>query len=106
MVTFRRADKYYPVRIGQMLDTRYVGKLEFGLDSTLWLARDMTRAHLAGMAVMMGPLPPELLKRDKRGGEFFYKVNCAEIYPSQELLVWRRLKRILRAITRKLSCSL
>lgn len=34
--------RYCPVIIGQVLDTRYevVGKLGFGLGSTVWLARD------------------------------------------------------------------
>ena len=35
--------RYYPVQIGQVLDMRYqvVGKLGFGLGSTVWLARDL-----------------------------------------------------------------
>lgn len=31
----------------------------------------MTRAHLADMIAMMGPPPPELLKKGKRTAEFF-----------------------------------
>jgi hypothetical protein len=36
------ASRYYPVRIGELLQTRYqvVGKLGFGVTSTVWLARD------------------------------------------------------------------
>jgi hypothetical protein len=37
------ATRYYPVRIGQILQNRYqvVGKLGFGITSTVWLARDL-----------------------------------------------------------------
>jgi serine/threonine-protein kinase SRPK3 len=37
------ASRYYPVRIGEVFSDRYqvVGKLGFGVTSTLWLARDM-----------------------------------------------------------------
>lgn len=37
------ASRYYPVRIGEILRTRYqiVGKLGFGVTSTVWLARDL-----------------------------------------------------------------
>jgi len=35
--------RYYPIRIGEVLDTKYqvVGKLGYGLGSTVWLARDL-----------------------------------------------------------------
>jgi serine/threonine-protein kinase SRPK3 len=37
------ATRYYPVRIGQIIQNRYqvVGKLGFGITSTVWLARDL-----------------------------------------------------------------
>lgn len=37
------ASRYYPVRIGEVLKSRYqiVGKLGFGASSTVWLARDL-----------------------------------------------------------------
>lgn len=37
------ATRYYPVRIGQVFRNRYqvVGKLGFGITSTVWLARDL-----------------------------------------------------------------
>jgi serine/threonine-protein kinase SRPK3 len=37
------AERYYPVRIGELLESRYqvVGKLGFGVTSTVWLARDL-----------------------------------------------------------------
>jgi hypothetical protein len=37
------AARYYPVRIGEVLDSRYqvVGKLGYGAYSTVWLARDL-----------------------------------------------------------------
>lgn len=44
------ATQYYPVRIGELLASRYqvVGKLGFGVTSTVWLARDLTgRRHVA-----------------------------------------------------------
>ncbi len=36
--------RYYPVRIGEVLASRYqvVGKLGYGMTSTVWLARDLT----------------------------------------------------------------
>lgn len=38
-----RPGRYYPVRIGEVLSSRYqvVGKLGFGSTSTVWLARDL-----------------------------------------------------------------
>ncbi|EKM75280.1 hypothetical protein AGABI1DRAFT_103042 [Agaricus bisporus var. burnettii JB137-S8] len=44
------ATQYYPVRIGEVLASRYqvVGKLGFGTTSTVWMARDlMGRRHVA-----------------------------------------------------------
>lgn len=37
------ADTYYPVQIGEVLNSRYqvVGKLGYGVTSTVWLARDL-----------------------------------------------------------------
>lgn len=37
------ATRYYPARIGQIFQNRYqvVGKLGFGISSTVWLARDL-----------------------------------------------------------------
>jgi serine/threonine-protein kinase SRPK3 len=37
------ASRYYPVRIGEVFSDRYqvVGKLGFGVTSTVWLARDL-----------------------------------------------------------------
>ena len=36
-------DRYYPIRIGAILHRKYqvVGKLGFGLSSTVWLANDL-----------------------------------------------------------------
>ncbi|KAG7152046.1 Serine/threonine-protein kinase spk-1 like [Verticillium longisporum] len=45
-----KASRYYPVIIGQVLKDRYqiVGKLGFGVSSTVWLARDLEgRRHVA-----------------------------------------------------------
>ncbi|KAK2752873.1 hypothetical protein FQN54_008026 [Arachnomyces sp. PD_36] len=40
--TYRR-EKYYPVKIGEVFDNRYqvVGKLGYGVTSTVWLGRDL-----------------------------------------------------------------
>ena len=37
------AARYYPIRIGEVLASRYqvVGKLGYGATSTVWLARDL-----------------------------------------------------------------
>ena len=37
-----RQEQFYPVRIGQLLDSRYkvLGKLGYGTQSTSWLCRD------------------------------------------------------------------
>lgn len=37
------ASRYYPVRLGEILQDRYqiVGKLGYGTSSTVWLARDL-----------------------------------------------------------------
>lgn len=41
------ASRYYPVRLGQVLQDRYqtVGKLGFGTSSTVWLARDLKHGN-------------------------------------------------------------
>jgi hypothetical protein len=38
-----RAEKFYPVRLGEVLNSRYqvVAKLGFGNSSTIWLCRDL-----------------------------------------------------------------
>lgn len=38
-----KAQKYYPVRIGEVFNDRYqvVGKLGYGSSSTVWLCRDL-----------------------------------------------------------------
>jgi hypothetical protein len=44
------AERYYPVRIGELLESRYqiVGKLGYGVTSTVWLARDLaSRRHVS-----------------------------------------------------------
>ena len=44
------AERYYPVRIGELLESRYqvVGKLGFGATSTVWMARDLIgRRHVS-----------------------------------------------------------
>lgn len=40
---FYDADQFYPVRIGEILNSQYkvVGKLGYGAYSTVWLCRDM-----------------------------------------------------------------
>ena len=42
-------EQFYPVRIGEVLASRYqvVGKLGYGATSTVWLARDLTYGTLA-----------------------------------------------------------
>lgn len=37
------ASRYYPVRLGEILQDRYqiIGKLGYGMTSTVWLARDL-----------------------------------------------------------------
>lgn len=73
------ASRYYPVRIGDIFQDQYqvVGKLGFGASSTVWLARDMSRArHVAlklfvNSASMGSQLDDELnmYKRMERGSK-------------------------------------
>lgn len=43
-----KAEKYYPARIGEIFNNRYqiVGKLGYGVTSTVWLCRDLQCVHL------------------------------------------------------------
>jgi hypothetical protein len=38
-----KTGRYYPVNIGQIFSSKYqiIGKLRFGVTSTVWLARDL-----------------------------------------------------------------
>lgn len=38
-----KAGRYYPVKIGEIFSSKYqvIGKLGFGVTSTVWLARDL-----------------------------------------------------------------
>lgn len=47
------SSRYYPVRLGEILQERYqiVGKLGYGTSSTVWLARDLR-------SVIASPYPP------------------------------------------------
>ena len=41
------ADRFYPVRIGEVFNSRYqvLGKLGYGATSTVWLCRDLQYAQ-------------------------------------------------------------
>jgi len=43
-----RAEKFYPVRLGEVFKSRYqvVAKLGFGTSSTIWLCRDLKYVSL------------------------------------------------------------
>ncbi|EMF11482.1 kinase-like protein [Sphaerulina musiva SO2202] len=47
------AARYYPVRVGEIFQDRYqvVGKLGFGITSTVWLARDMNECRHVALKV-------------------------------------------------------
>lgn len=46
-----KAEKYYPAQIGEIFNNRYqiVGKLGYGVTSTVWLGRDLQCVHLSIM---------------------------------------------------------
>lgn len=58
------ASRYYPVRLGQVLQDRcqIVGKLGFGTSSTVWLARDLKHGNsywpLSVLGALLLPAPP------------------------------------------------
>ncbi|EEP81642.1 predicted protein [Uncinocarpus reesii 1704] len=60
-----QAEKYYPVRIGEIFNSRYqvITKLGFGTASTIWLCRDLReRRYLAlKVHVLTRDLPAELV---------------------------------------------
>ncbi|KAJ7151047.1 kinase-like domain-containing protein [Mycena filopes] len=68
------ATRYYPVRIGELLASRYqvVGKLGFGVTSTVWLARDLTDCRHVALKIF---------------------IRSASLGSSQELLAYERLDR-------------
>ncbi|KAG6835546.1 hypothetical protein H0H93_000321 [Arthromyces matolae] len=47
------AEEYYPVRIGDLISSRYqvVGKLGYGVTSTVWLARDLTGCRYVALKI-------------------------------------------------------
>lgn len=51
-------EKYYPVRLGEVLDGRYqvVAKLGYGVTSTVWLGRDLRYIQSSGYFQLRGPL--------------------------------------------------
>lgn len=63
-----KTGKYYPVRIGNVFASKYqvVGKLGFGVSSTVWLARDLVwvfdvsycTAHFRGQLIPQDPFNP------------------------------------------------
>lgn len=48
-----KAERYYPVRLGEVLNSRYqvVAKLGFGTASTIWLCRDLDENRLLTLKV-------------------------------------------------------
>ncbi|KAJ7128102.1 kinase-like domain-containing protein [Mycena filopes] len=68
------ATRYYPVRIGELLASRYqvVGKLGFGVTSTVWLARDLTDCRHVALKIF---------------------IRSISLGPSRELLAYERLDR-------------
>ncbi|KAK2743771.1 hypothetical protein FQN57_004708 [Myotisia sp. PD_48] len=57
-----KSGKYYPVRIGEIFASKYlvVGKLGFGVTSTVWLARDLcAHRHVALKVYARGGFDPE-----------------------------------------------
>ncbi|KAI1843698.1 hypothetical protein JX266_010144 [Neoarthrinium moseri] len=51
-----KADRFYPVRIGEVFKSRYqvVAKLGFGTASTIWLCRDLKEGPLLTLKVCIG----------------------------------------------------
>ena len=49
------AERYYPARIGELLESRYqiVGKLGYGITSTVWLARDLTGCRHVSLKIFI-----------------------------------------------------
>ncbi|KXJ88091.1 kinase-like domain-containing protein [Microdochium bolleyi] len=61
------AQRYYPVRIGEVFVNRYqvVGKLGYGITSTAWLARDLSqRRHVALKVFIRSQSLGDLLKNE------------------------------------------
>ncbi|PWY83720.1 kinase-like protein [Aspergillus sclerotioniger CBS 115572] len=48
-----RAEKYYPVRLGEVLDGQYqiLAKLGYGVTSTVWLARDLSDSKYVALKI-------------------------------------------------------
>ena len=66
-----RTGKYYPVRIGDVFASKYqvLGKLGFGVSSTVWLARDLEYVHFRFLNILstLGPI----LSPNRYGIPFF-----------------------------------
>lgn len=69
------ATRYYPVRIGEIIQDRYqvVGKLGFGLSSTVWLARDLDGCRHVAL-------------------KLYVQSDCLESELDTELDVYRRIE--------------
>ncbi|KAK2765391.1 hypothetical protein FQN54_008237 [Arachnomyces sp. PD_36] len=55
-----KPEKYYPVRIGQVLEDRYqiVGKVGYGVFSTVWLARDFQESRHVVLKICVSSTVP------------------------------------------------
>jgi serine/threonine-protein kinase SRPK3 len=56
---------YYPVNIGDVFASKYqvVGKLGFGVTSTVWLARDLQQVNMSQCAIHTDDQPVAMLIR-------------------------------------------
>ncbi|CAG8279482.1 unnamed protein product [Penicillium salamii] len=71
---------YYPVVIGDVLDSRYqvVGKLGFGVSSTVWLARDMRNHRYVALKVYTRD------EDNKHEFEIYKQLSKPSQYPGRE----------------------
>lgn len=82
-----KAERFYPVRLGEVFNSRYqvVAKLGFGITSTIWLCRDLDRGLLLTLKVCIATQDAAKVDNEVAISNYLKSVDAAE-HPGRQLL--------------------